>query len=91
VGRCAQCGAWGTVEELGGEAAASPQAVAPARQVIGAREATAKEAQELGETEGAPLLTMNRTGYATDGRVIEVGQHVYRPSLYSFHFSLFTS
>ena len=30
VGRCAQCGAWGTVEELGGEAAASPQAVAPA-------------------------------------------------------------
>ena len=65
--------------------------VTSARQVIGAREATAKEAQELGETEGAPLLTMNRTGYATDGRVIEVGQHVYRPSLYSFHFSLFTS
>jgi len=31
------------------------------------------------------------TGYASDGRVVEFGQHVYRPSLYSFHFSLFTS
>ncbi|MFC2687025.1 MAG: UTRA domain-containing protein [Arachnia propionica] len=45
----------------------------------------------MGEEEGAPLLTMERTGYASDGRVVEFGQHVYRPSLYSFHFSLFTS
>jgi transcriptional regulator len=65
--------------------------VTSARQVIGARGATPKEAEDLGEPEGAPLLTMERTGYAADGRVVEFGQHVYRPSLYSFHFSLFTS
>jgi transcriptional regulator len=65
--------------------------VTSARQVIGARGANAKEAEDLGEEEGAPLLTMERTGYAADGRVVEFGQHVYRPSLYSFHFSLFTS
>jgi len=65
--------------------------VTSARQVIGARGANVKEAEDLGEEEGAPLLTMERTGYAADGRVVEFGQHVYRPSLYSFHFSLFTS
>ncbi len=65
--------------------------VTSARQVIGARGATTAEAEALGETEGAPLLTMERTGYAADGRIVEVGQHVYRPSLYSFHFTLFTS
>ena len=65
--------------------------VTSARQTIGARGATADEAEALGEPEGAPLLTMDRTGHAADGRIVEVGSHVYRPSLYSFHFSLFTS
>lgn len=65
--------------------------VTSARQVIGARGATEEEAEALGEVVGAPLLTMERTGHADSGRIIEVGTHVYRPSLYSFHFSLFTS
>ena len=65
--------------------------VTSARQTIGARGATLEEADVLGEDENAPLLTMERTGYTTEGRIVEVGQHVYRPSLYSFQFSLFTS
>ena len=65
--------------------------IAAASQEIGAREATAEEAMTLGDEPGAPLLTMNRIGRTADGRAVEVGQHVYRPSLYSFRFSLFTS
>lgn len=65
--------------------------VVSARQVIGARGATAAEGKLLDEDEGAPLLTMERIGTDTDGRVIEVGRHVYRPSLYSFQLTLFAN
>lgn len=65
--------------------------VAAASQEIGARGATAEEAETLGEKEGAPLLTMHRVGRTADGRAVEIGQHVYRPSLYSFRLSLFAS
>ena len=50
--------------------------VTSARQTIGARGATLEEADVLGEDENAPLLTMERTGYTTEGRIVEVGQHV---------------
>jgi DNA-binding GntR family transcriptional regulator len=65
--------------------------IAAASQQIGARGATEEEAEILGEQPGAPLLTMHRVGRTAEGRVVEVGTHVYRPSLYSFRFSLFTS
>lgn len=65
--------------------------IAAASQEIGAREATAEEAEILGEEPGAPLLTMARVGRTTEGRVVEIGQHVYRPTMYSFRFSLFSS
>ncbi|SHJ96100.1 DNA-binding transcriptional regulator, GntR family [Tessaracoccus bendigoensis DSM 12906] len=65
--------------------------IASATQEIGARGATPEEASTLGEQPGAPLLTMHRVGRTADGRAVELGEHVYRPSLYSFHFSLFTS
>ena len=65
--------------------------IASASQEIGARGATAAEAAILGEDPGAPLLTMHRVGRTAEGRAVEVGQHVYRPSLYSFRFSLFAS
>ncbi|MDF1488088.1 GntR family transcriptional regulator [Tessaracoccus caeni] len=65
--------------------------IAAASQEIGARGATAEEAETLGEQPGAPLLTMHRVGRTAEGRAVEVGHHVYRPSLYSFRFSLFTS
>lgn len=65
--------------------------IASATQEIGARGADAEEAAKLGEEPGAPLLTMHRVGRTADGRPVEIGQHVYRPSLYSFRFSLFTS
>lgn len=64
--------------------------IASAAQEIGARGATPEEAETLGEPPGAPLLTMHRVGRTAEGRPVEVGNHVYRPSLYSFHFSLFT-
>lgn len=64
--------------------------IASATQEIGARQATAEEAERLGESTGAPLLTMTRVGRSADGRAVELGRHVYRPSLYSFQFSLFT-
>ncbi|WP_307805336.1 GntR family transcriptional regulator [Streptomyces spirodelae] len=59
-----------------------------ARQTVGARVADAAEAKLLGETEGAPLLTMERTTYDDTGRAVEYGSHLYRASRYSFDFQL---
>lgn len=64
--------------------------ITSASQEIGAREATADEARLLDEQPGSPLLTMQRIGHTADGRTVEIGTHVYRPSLYSFRFTLFT-
>ncbi|MFF0199771.1 GntR family transcriptional regulator [Streptomyces sp. NPDC005017] len=59
-----------------------------ARQSIGARAATAVEAERLAEGEGAPLLTMVRTTFDDTGRAVEHGSHTYRASRYSFEFQL---
>lgn len=59
-----------------------------ARQTVGARAATADEGERLGEPEGAPLLTMQRTTYDDTGRAVEFGTHVYRASRYAFDFQL---
>ncbi|MFE7985310.1 GntR family transcriptional regulator [Streptomyces cellulosae] len=59
-----------------------------ARQTIGARAATAVEAERLCEQPGAPLLTMQRVTFDDTGRAVEYGTHTYRPSRYSFEFQL---
>ncbi|MGW1730791.1 GntR family transcriptional regulator [Streptomyces sp. NBC_00121] len=59
-----------------------------ARQNVGARLATAEEAVQLAEPEGAPLLTMERTTYDDTGRAVEFASHVYRASRYAFDFQL---
>jgi DNA-binding GntR family transcriptional regulator len=59
-----------------------------ARQSIGARAATAAEAERLAEQEGAPLLTMQRVTFDDTGRAVEYGTHTYRPTRYSFEFQL---
>jgi DNA-binding GntR family transcriptional regulator len=59
-----------------------------ARQSVGARAATAEEGERLGEPEGAPLLTMQRTTFDDTGRAVEFGSHMYRASRYSFEFQL---
>lgn len=59
-----------------------------ARQTIGARSATGEEAALLAETEGAALLTMQRTAYDDTGRPVEYGTHIYRASRYAFDFRL---
>jgi DNA-binding GntR family transcriptional regulator len=59
-----------------------------ASQTIGARAATAAEARRLDERRGAPLLTMRRTSYDALGRALELGDHVYRASVYSFEIVL---
>lgn len=59
-----------------------------ARQSVGARAATAAEAELLGEAVGAPLLTMERVTFDDRGRAVEYGSHVYRASRYSFAFQL---
>ncbi len=59
-----------------------------AQQTIGARVADDVDAELLGETPGAALLTMTRTTYDESGRVVEYGWHVYRASRYSFNLSL---
>lgn len=63
--------------------------LASARQVIGARSATVKEATLLSERRGAALLTTQRTTYDPSGRIVEYGDHIYRASRYSFEASLF--
>ncbi|MFJ7995687.1 GntR family transcriptional regulator [Streptomyces sp. NPDC096310] len=59
-----------------------------ARQTVGARAATAGEAELLTEPAGAPLLTMERTAFDDTGRAVEFGSHIYRASRYSFEFQL---
>ncbi|MFE9369538.1 GntR family transcriptional regulator [Streptomyces sp. NPDC006711] len=59
-----------------------------ARQTVGARAATAQEADLLTEAAGAPLLTMERTTFDDTGRAVEFGSHLYRASRYSFEFQL---
>lgn len=59
-----------------------------ARQSVGARAATATEAERLDESTGAPLLTMQRTTFDDTGRAVEFGSHTYRASRYSFEFQL---
>ncbi|MFE9866517.1 GntR family transcriptional regulator [Streptomyces sp. NPDC005506] len=59
-----------------------------ARQNVGARLATAEEAAQLAEPEGAPLLTMERTTYDDTARAVEFASHVYRASRYAFDFQL---
>jgi DNA-binding GntR family transcriptional regulator len=59
-----------------------------AKQSIGAHAATTAEARTLGETKGAPLLTMVRSAYDDQGRAVEHGDHLYRASRYSFDLTL---
>lgn len=59
-----------------------------ANQRIGARPATGAEARLLDDRRGAPLLTMVRTAYDDQGRVVEHGSHVHRASRYSLEFTL---
>lgn len=59
-----------------------------ASQRVGARTATAAEARQLAERRGACVLTMHRITYDQKGRPIEVGDHLYRPTMYSFEFAL---
>jgi DNA-binding GntR family transcriptional regulator len=59
-----------------------------ARQKIGARRATAEEAELLDVEKGGPVLTAERVAYDTSGRAVEFGHHCYRPDLYSFEVTL---
>lgn len=55
-----------------------------AKQSIGARAATGREAALLSIADHSPLLTMHRVAYDNNGSAVEVGSHCYRPDLYSF-------
>jgi len=59
-----------------------------ASQTVGAKTATAAEARLLGDSRGAPMLTMTRTAWDAGGRAVEYGSHVYRASRYSFELTL---
>ncbi|GAB79020.1 transcriptional regulator, GntR family [Austwickia chelonae] len=54
-----------------------------AEQTFGARNATGAERQLLDLTRADPLLTMWRSAYDADGRIIECGDHRYRGDQYS--------
>jgi DNA-binding GntR family transcriptional regulator len=55
-----------------------------ASQRIGARGATAAEADHLQVEEGEALVTMERTTLDESGRPVEVGRHAYRADRYTF-------
>jgi GntR family transcriptional regulator len=61
-----------------------------ASQTIGARGASAAEAKLLQARKGEPLLTMERITYNENGQPVELGDHIYRASLYSFEIVLVT-
>jgi DNA-binding GntR family transcriptional regulator len=56
---------------------------AVARQQIGARPATAREAKLLATRRSAPLLTMTRSAFDATGGALEFGDHLYRSDSYS--------
>jgi GntR family transcriptional regulator len=62
---------------------AQGETIHTARQQIGARRATAREARMLDMRSGQPLLTVRRTTFNDKGRAIEYGTHCYRPDLYN--------
>jgi DNA-binding GntR family transcriptional regulator len=57
-------------------------------QVIGARQATAREAGLLQAARGATVLTMVRTSSDAAGKPVEHGRHAYLAERYSFHMPL---
>jgi DNA-binding GntR family transcriptional regulator len=59
-----------------------------ASQTVGARGASTPEARLLQAHKGEPLLTMSRTTYNENGQPVELGDHIYRASLYSFEIVL---
>ena len=59
-----------------------------ASQVVGAKAASTVEARLLGESRGAPMLTMTRTAWDESGRGVEYGSHVYPADRYSFELTL---
>ncbi|MFT3876027.1 MAG: GntR family transcriptional regulator [Propioniciclava sp.] len=61
---------------------------ASAQQSVGARAADAADADRLDVKPGSAMLTMRRTAYDSDGRIIEYGSHIYNADLYSFQFTL---
>ncbi len=61
-----------------------------AHEVIGARTATRGEAELLRVARRTTVLTMTRTAHDPHGRAIELGQHVYLASRYSFELAVFS-
>lgn len=59
-----------------------------ATQRIGARSATAEEAEALELPPAAAVLTMTRTGFDSTGAAVEFGSHCYRPDRYAFEVTL---
>ena len=59
-----------------------------ATQTLGARNATAAEARELGESRGAALLTMERVTTDDQGITVEYATHLYAASRYTFEIHL---
>jgi DNA-binding GntR family transcriptional regulator len=57
-------------------------------QVIGARRATAHEANLLQASRGATVLTMTRTTFDHEGKPVEHGSHAYLADRYSFKMTL---
>lgn len=57
-------------------------------QVIGAKVASAEEAKALGLKPGAPLLSQRRLAQDEQGRVVELGMHLYDADQYSMEFSV---
>ena len=60
-------------------------------QTVGARNATAAEARQLGEPRGAALLTMQRLSFDDRGDAVEWGNHLYVAGRYSFEINLLTA
>jgi DNA-binding GntR family transcriptional regulator len=71
-----RCGLYRLLRESGRRPAA-------AHQYIGARAAGQREARHLEVKRGSPLITVRRTAYDGDQRVVEYGEHLYRSDDYT--------
>ena len=57
-------------------------------QTVGARVASDRDATLLHLDKGSPLLTAERTAFTEDGRIVDLGEHIYDATRYQVTFTL---
>ncbi len=64
--------------------------ISSTEQSVGAERPKRRAAKLLGITTREPVLTINRTAFDEEGRIIEWGRHIYRGDIYRYESTVFS-